>query len=202
MTWGFSALPTKIFWSRAGTASGAFISTTIRGTSRVTGHIAGLNTVYYGGTLNGHLGRWIFNPAFYGVAGKADHIVAGAPVRHDVSAYTGLADLEYPLDFVKFRLGYAYVSGDGNTKDNKDTGFDSISDSVTLVRRPHQLLRRRGHQVRRWRFRPGQQLLSFASRRQRAGQLRESRLAAAQRRHGRHRLSAGPVGLERQLHSL
>ena len=102
----------------------------------VTGHIAGLNTVYYGGTLNGHLGRWIFNPAFYGVVGKADHVVAGAPVRHDVSAFTGLADLEYPLDFVKFRLGYAYVSGDGNTKDNKDTGFDSISDSVTLFGGP------------------------------------------------------------------
>jgi hypothetical protein len=102
----------------------------------VTGHIAGLNTVYYGGTINGHLGRWIFNPAFYGVAGKADHVVAGAPVRHDVSAYTGLADLEYPLDFVKFRVGYAYVSGDGNTKDNKDTGFDSISDSVTLFGGP------------------------------------------------------------------
>ncbi|HEV3206386.1 MAG TPA: hypothetical protein VGZ28_05495 [Terriglobales bacterium] len=102
----------------------------------VTGHIAGLNTIYYGGTLNGHLGRWIFNPAFYGVAGKADHVVAGAPVKHTVSAFTGLADLQYPLDFVKFRLGYAYVSGDGNPNDNKDRGFDSISDAVQLFGGP------------------------------------------------------------------
>ena len=86
--------------------------------------------------MNGHLGRWIFNPAVYGVAGKADHVVAGAPVKHTVNAYTGLADLEYPLDFVKFRLGYAYVSGDGNPNDKKDTGFDSISDAVTLFGGP------------------------------------------------------------------
>jgi hypothetical protein len=54
--------------------------------------------------MNGHLGRWIFNPAVYGVAGKADHVLAGNPIRHDVLAWMGLADLEYPLDYVKFRL--------------------------------------------------------------------------------------------------
>ncbi|MGA9800526.1 MAG: hypothetical protein WBQ68_16050 [Terriglobales bacterium] len=101
-----------------------------------TGHIAGLNTVYFGNTMNGHLGRWIFNPAVYGVAGKADHVVAGAPVRHDVLAWMGLADLEYPLDYVKFRLGYSYVSGDGNPNDKRDTGFDSISDAVQLFGGP------------------------------------------------------------------
>ena len=112
------------------------ISTTIPRDIAATGHIAGLNTIYFGRTLNGHLGRWIFNPAFYGVAGKADHVVAGSAVKHTVSAFTGLADLEYPLDFVKFRLGYAYVSGDGNPNDNKDRGFDSISDAVQLFGGP------------------------------------------------------------------
>ncbi len=101
-----------------------------------TGHIAGLNTVYFGNTMNGHLGRWIFNPAVYGVVGKADHVVAGAPVRHDVAAWMGLVDLEYPLDFVKFRFGYSYVSGDNNPNDNKDHGFDSISDAVQLFGGP------------------------------------------------------------------
>ena len=101
-----------------------------------TGNIAGLNTVYFGNTMNGHLGRWIFNPAVYGVAGKADHVVAGAPVRHDVLAWMGLADLEYPLDFVKFRLGYSYVSGDSNPNDRTDHGFDSISDAVQLFGGP------------------------------------------------------------------
>jgi hypothetical protein len=101
-----------------------------------TGHVAGLNTVYFGNTMNGHLGRWIFNPAVYGVAGKADHVVAGNPVRHDVLAWMGLADLEYPLDFVKFRLGYSYVSGDSNPNDNTDHGFDSISDAVQLFGGP------------------------------------------------------------------
>jgi hypothetical protein len=101
-----------------------------------TGAIAGLNTVYFGSTLNGHLGRWIFNPAVYGVAGKADHIVAGFPVKHTVAAYTGLVDLQYPLDFVKFRLGYVYASGDGNPNDTKDRGFDAISDGVQLFGGP------------------------------------------------------------------
>ncbi len=103
---------------------------------KATGHIAGLNTVYFGNTMNGHLGRWIFNPAVYGVAGKADHVVAGNPIRHDVLAWMGLADLEYPLDYVKFRLGYTYVSGDSNPNDTTDHGFDSISDAVQLFGGP------------------------------------------------------------------
>jgi hypothetical protein len=102
-----------------------------------TGHIAGLNTVYFGNTMNGHLGRWIFNPAVYGVAGKADHVSdIGNPIRHDVLAWMGLADLEYPLDYVKFRLGYTYVSGDSNPNDTTDHGFDSISDAVQLFGGP------------------------------------------------------------------
>jgi hypothetical protein len=48
----------------------------------------------------------------------------------------GLVDLEYPLDFVKFRFGYSYVSGDSNPNDNKDRGFDSISDAVQLFGGP------------------------------------------------------------------
>jgi hypothetical protein len=101
-----------------------------------TGAIAGLNTVYYGATLNGHLGRWIFNPAAYGVTGKADHVVGGFPVKHTVAAYTGLVDLQYPLDFAKFRLGYVYASGDNNPNDTKDRGFDAISDGVQLFGGP------------------------------------------------------------------
>ena len=75
-------------------------------------------------------------PPVYGVAGKADHVVAGSPVKHTVAAWTGLVDLEYPLDFVKFRLGCSYVSGDRNPNDTKDTGFDSISDAVQLFGGP------------------------------------------------------------------
>jgi hypothetical protein len=47
-----------------------------------------------------------------------------------------LADVEYPLDYVKFRLGYTYTSGDNNPNDKTDHGFDSISDAVQLFGGP------------------------------------------------------------------
>ena len=95
-----------------------------------------LNTFYGGATFNGHIGRWVFNPAFVAVAGHADHLEAGVPVSHSVGGWMGLIDLQYPLDFWKFRLGYLYASGDSNPADGKDRGFDAISDGVALFGGP------------------------------------------------------------------
>ena len=95
-----------------------------------------LDTAYFGTTLNGHIGRIIFNPAIYGVTGHADHLVFGHPVEHSVGAYMGLVDIEYPLDNWRFRAGYVYTSGDSNPFDKHDSGFDSISDAVTLFGGP------------------------------------------------------------------
>jgi hypothetical protein len=94
------------------------------------------DTYYIGTTFNGHIDRWIFNPALYGVFGTTDHNEGGLPVTHDVRAWTGVLDLEYPLDYWKFRFGYVYASGDGNPNDKTDTGFDSISDAVNLFGGP------------------------------------------------------------------
>ncbi len=105
----------------------------------------GLDTVYFGTTLNGHIGRIIFNPAFYAVTGHADHggaipLLGGTvvlpPVEHSVGAYMGLVDIEYPLDNWRFRAGYVYTSGDNKPFDKHDSGFDSISDAVTLFGGP------------------------------------------------------------------
>lgn len=94
-----------------------------------------LNTFYAGTTLDGHVGRFIFNPAIYGVMGHADHLVSGAVQTHFVRAWNGLIDLEYPLDYWKFRVGYDYASGD-NPNSTIDTGFDAISDAVILFGGP------------------------------------------------------------------
>jgi hypothetical protein len=96
-----------------------------------------LDTYYIGTTLNGNLGRFIFNPAIYGVFGTADHLIDGEKVQHDVRAWTSVLDLEYPIDFWKLRVGYVYESGENGTSTSKtDTGFDAISDAVTLFGGP------------------------------------------------------------------
>jgi len=94
-----------------------------------------LQTYYASATFNGNLGRFIFNPAIYSVFGFADKNNAGVAVRHDVRAWDGLIDLEYPIDFLKFRFGYNYASGD-STKSKVDTGFDAISDATNLFGGP------------------------------------------------------------------
>ncbi len=97
---------------------------------------ADLDTVYLGAAFNGHVGRWIFNPAFYLVTGTAEHLDAGVLVENDVLGWMGLLDLRYPLDFWTFRLGYLYASGDANGSNSRDSGFDAISDGVVLFGGP------------------------------------------------------------------
>jgi hypothetical protein len=98
-------------------------------------NLLNLDTVYVGTTLNGNLGRFIFNPAIYGVFGTADHLIDGEKVQHDVRAWTSVLDLEYPIDYWKLRVGYVYESG-SNPNSKTDTGFDAISDAVQLFGGP------------------------------------------------------------------
>jgi hypothetical protein len=103
------------------------------------GNQLNLDTYYIGTTLNGNLGRVIFNPAFYGVFGTTDHLEDGDKVQHDVRAFTGVVDLEYPFDFWKFRVGYVYASGESGKSaatSKTDTGFDAISDAIQLFGGP------------------------------------------------------------------
>jgi hypothetical protein len=99
-----------------------------------------LDTYYVGTTFSGNLGRFIFNPAIYGVFGTVDHPTGPTTkVQHDVRAWTGVLDLEYPFDFWKFRAGYVYASGESSktaATSKTDTGFDAISDAVQLFGGP------------------------------------------------------------------
>ncbi|MGH8103343.1 MAG: hypothetical protein ACREJQ_02340, partial [bacterium] len=97
---------------------------------------ADLDTFYFGAIFNGRLGRWVFNPAFYAVAGHAERLENTQLVRHSVAGWMGLLDLQYPLDYWRFRLGYLYASGDSDSTDRRDTGFDAISDGVGLFGGP------------------------------------------------------------------
>jgi hypothetical protein len=97
-----------------------------------------LDTYYVGTTLSGNLGRFIFNPAIYGVFGNAQHFDDGDKIEHNVRAFTGVFDLEYPFDFWKFRVGFVYASGESGKDIGKktDTGFDAISDAIQLFGGP------------------------------------------------------------------
>jgi hypothetical protein len=53
-----------------------------------------------------------------------------------VSAWLGLLDLRYPMDFITWRGAALYASGDGSLDDGKAKGFDSISDSINLFGGP------------------------------------------------------------------
>lgn len=97
---------------------------------------ADLDTFYFGATFNGRLGRWVFNPAVYAVTGHAERLEGAQLARHFVAGWMGLLDLQYPFDFWRFRLGYLYASGDSNSADRRDTGFDAISDGVVLFGGP------------------------------------------------------------------
>jgi hypothetical protein len=102
---------------------------------------ADLNAEYAGVAFNGHVGRFIFQPAVYYAFGTDDRnglsdpngIVLG---KQDISAYLGFLDVRYPMDYVQWRAGLLYTSGDRNPNDGKATGFDSISDSINLFGGP------------------------------------------------------------------
>jgi hypothetical protein len=97
---------------------------------------ADLDTFYFGAVFNGRLGRWLFNPAVYAVTGHAERLENSQLARHFVAGWMGLVDLQYPLDYWRFRLGYLYASGDSDSSDRRDTGFDAISDGIALFGGP------------------------------------------------------------------
>jgi len=96
---------------------------------------ADLSTNYAGVAFFGHVGRFLFQPAAYYAFGTDDqNALTGS--REDVKAYLGLLDVRYPMDFVAWRVGVLYTSGDKNPLDGKAEGFDSISDSINVFGGP------------------------------------------------------------------
>ncbi|HXI02881.1 MAG TPA: hypothetical protein VNI57_06845 [Candidatus Saccharimonadales bacterium] len=94
-----------------------------------------LNVGYAGVAFSGHIRRWIFQPAFY-LASGTDDLNPLSGEKEDVSAWLGLLDLRYPMDFIIWRGAALYASGDGSLHDGKAKGFDSISDSINLFGGP------------------------------------------------------------------
>ncbi len=87
----------------------------------------GIRVGYFGWLGSGHIHRFNLTHAFYEAAGEDTfNPIAGRPVT--VNAQMAAAELSYDKDWIRYRVSAFYTSGDGNPRDGRANGFDSIVD--------------------------------------------------------------------------
>jgi hypothetical protein len=86
-----------------------------------------IRAAYLGWTCNGHFGRINVNHAFYEALGTDSlNPIAGRPVT--INARMGAAEVSVDRNWVRYKISAFYASGDGNPRDGRATGFDTIVD--------------------------------------------------------------------------
>jgi hypothetical protein len=91
-----------------------------------------IRVAYLGWTGNGHFGRINLNHAFYEALGKDDlNPIAGRPVTID--AQMAAAEVSVDRDWARYKLSAFFASGDGNPRDGRATGFDTIVDDPAFA---------------------------------------------------------------------
>ncbi len=89
---------------------------------------ARLDAVYLGWAGDGHLGRLNMTHAFYQALGRDGHnFIANRPVT--INAQMGAAEASITEDWIRFKAGFLYASGDKNPFDGTGRGFDAIMDA-------------------------------------------------------------------------
>ncbi len=87
---------------------------------------------YLGWAGDGHIGRLNISHAFYQVFGKDTlNPISGTPLT--INAHMAAAELSYDIDWLRPKVSVFYGSGDGNARDGKGSGFDSILDNVNFA---------------------------------------------------------------------
>jgi hypothetical protein len=87
-----------------------------------------VQAAYLGWAGDGHIERYNITHQFYYAFGRDSRNVI-ANRAQDISALFGAVELSYDRDWARFRGSMLYSSGDGNTNNNKATGFDTILDN-------------------------------------------------------------------------
>jgi len=83
------------------------------------------DVVYLGYNVDGHIGRINLTGSTYAALGKDhDSFFTGRPAK--IRAFFGAAEVSYDHNWMRFRLSGLYASGDGNTENDKESGFDAI----------------------------------------------------------------------------
>ncbi|HEX7449456.1 MAG TPA: hypothetical protein VF306_18005 [Pirellulales bacterium] len=83
---------------------------------------------YFGWGGDGHINRVNISHQFYYVTG-ADSLNPLAGRSQIIEAYMAAIELSYDQDWVRYRTSFFFASGDGNPKDGKARGFDTILDN-------------------------------------------------------------------------
>ncbi len=87
----------------------------------------GIRVGYFGWLGSGHIRRINLTHAFYQALGE-DTFNPIAGKRVTVNAQMAAAELSYDKDWMRYRISAFYTSGDGNPRDGRARGFDSIID--------------------------------------------------------------------------
>ena len=83
------------------------------------------DVVYLGYNADGRIGRINLTASTYAALGKdRNSFFTSRPAK--IRAFFSAAELSYDKDWMRFRLSALYASGDGNTQDDKESGFDAI----------------------------------------------------------------------------
>jgi hypothetical protein len=91
-----------------------------------------IRAAYLGWTGNGHFGRINVNHAFYQALGTDDlNPIAGRSVT--INAQMAAAEVSLDKDWSRYKLSAFFASGDGNPRDSRATGFDSIVDDPAFA---------------------------------------------------------------------
>jgi hypothetical protein len=91
-----------------------------------------IRAAYLGWTGNGHFGRINVNHAFYEALGT-DSLNPIAGRRVTINAQMAAAEVSIDKDWVRYKLSAFYASGDGNPRDGRATGFDTIVDDPSFA---------------------------------------------------------------------
>jgi hypothetical protein len=91
-----------------------------------------IRVAYLGWTGDGHFGRINVDHAFYEAIGSDSlNPIAGRPVT--INAQMAAAEVSLDEDWVRYKVSAFYASGDGNPRDGRATGFDSIVDDPSFA---------------------------------------------------------------------
>lgn len=87
-----------------------------------------VDAYYLGWAGDGHLGRWNITHALYKVFGEESQNAIAARST-TIDAWLVAAEVSYDFDWLRPRVFALYATGDGNPRDGKAKGFDSIVDN-------------------------------------------------------------------------
>ena len=91
-----------------------------------------IRAVYLGWAGDGHIGRINVNHAFYEALGT-DSLNPIAGRRVTINAQMAAAEVSIDRDWARYKLSAFFASGDGNPRDGRATGFDSIVDDPAFA---------------------------------------------------------------------